>query len=51
MLPEPTGKPIRKQYYLDPFPINTDNAIRSTKKKYNLKINCTVLPSPLGRLG
>lgn len=40
-------KPIRKQYYLDPFPINTDPAIATTRKKYALKSNCTVLPNPL----
>jgi hypothetical protein len=41
-------KPIRQQYYLDPFPVHSDLALGSTRKKYVAKTNCIVIPTPAG---
>jgi hypothetical protein len=40
------AKPIRRQYYLDPFPVQDDPGLANTRRKYDLKTNCTVIGTP-----
>lgn len=41
-------KDIRRQYYLDPFPLHHDDALNTTRRKYQAKVNCTVIATPPG---